>query len=687
LYREIFSVTDVPIAPEEFTQPSPSTQPKRHNFSEANEPFTRKRPSTNAPLLGELAVNSGMIDQTVLDHALAQQQKSGSRLGEIMVSAGYLRPTQLTRLLSIQTGVTYIDLRLEPGDDTLASAADLDFYISEDCLPWRWVNREMVYVAADPMQAKAAIESHEDKPCIVLFASPKAIRHAIRERFHIELSARARLKLAEEQPESSASHKLSLAQRWVFVGMIALIAGFGWFAPKATAIMLNILFGLCFLAIAALKGLSIFVGLYRGETEYDRAFARQGERNDKDLPIYTILVPLFREAAVLPILTDSLRKLDYPTAKLQILLVFEETDVETYEAAKALDLPGNIEFIRVPYSIPLTKPKACNYALPFVRGEFLVVYDAEDMPEPDQLKRALAAFQHGARDLACVQAHLNYYNCFENWLTRQFTLEYAAFFDLLLPTLEKLCMPIPLGGTSTHFRTSLLRLAGAWDPFNVTEDADLGMRFAMLGWHTGVISSTTYEEANCRQDNWTRQRSRWIKGWMQTYLVRMRHPVQLFKALGLRGFLGFQLVIGGFSLSSLVHPLFYGSFILTMLAQIQLPPSEAYLTDQVSSLTIIAAFNLLVLFGGYSLSILAGMTAVAGRGLNPLILSSLAMPAYWLLISFAAYKALFQLFSRPFHWEKTEHGISRFWAQKRADALNELTHKNEERRHTPVTWR
>ncbi len=676
-------MTDVPIAPEKFTPPS--VQSRRQGFSEAKEQFTWKRPSMIIPLLGELAVSFNMISQETLDGALAQQQKSGSRLGDIMVSAGHLRATDLTRLLSIQAGVAYIDLRLERADDTLASVVDLDFYIAEDCLPWRWVNREMVYVAADPMRAKAAIEAHEDQPCIVLFASPRAIHHAIRERFHIELSERARFKLAEEQPESSARYQLGLAQRWVFIGTIALIAGLGWLAPQSTAMTLNVLFGLCFLAVAALKGLSILDGLYRGETEYDLAFARQGDPDDEDLPIYTILVPLFREAAVLPILTDALRKLDYPTAKLQILLAFEKVDVETYEAAKALHLPGNIEFIRVPYSMPLTKPKACNYALPFARGEFLVVYDAEDMPEPDQLKRALAAFRHGTKNLACVQAHLNYYNCFENWLTRQFALEYAAFFDLLLPMLEKFRLPIPLGGTSTHFRTSLLRAAGAWDPFNVTEDADLGMRFAMLGWHTGIISSTTYEEANCRLDNWTRQRSRWIKGWMQTYLVRMRHPVRLFKALGLRRFLGFQLVIGGFSLSSLVHPLFYGSFILAMLAQAHLPQSD--MTHQLSSYTVIAAFNLLVLFGGYSLSILAGMTAVAGRGLSPLIVSSLAMPAYWLLISFAAYRALFQLFSRPFHWEKTEHGISRFWAQKRAHALYDLTQENEERPRIPVTWR
>jgi cellulose synthase/poly-beta-1,6-N-acetylglucosamine synthase-like glycosyltransferase len=342
---------------------------------------------------------------------------------------------------------------------------------------------------------------------------------------------------------------------------------------------------------------------------------------------------------------------DYPASKLDIKLVFEETDEETYAAAKALALPGNFEFIRVPHSLPLTKPKACNYALPFARGTFLVIYDAEDLPEPDQLRRAVAAFRLGDDRLACVQAQLNYYNWFENWLTRQFALEYASYFDLLLPMLAKFGLPVPLGGTSTHFRTHLLRAVGAWDPFNVTEDADLGMRFAVLGLRTGIIRSTTQEEANCRLDNWLRQRSRWIKGWMQTYLVRMRHPIRLYRALGFRGFIGFQIIIGGSPLSSLVHPLFYLSAMQVLI--------EPMMLSEPGHRATIAFFDLFVLVVGYGITVMAGMAAAAGRGLRPLILHALMMPAYWLLISAGAYKALFQLARRPFHWEKTEHGISR----------------------------
>ena len=629
-------------------------------FAEARPVFNGALSSKQGSLIGELAVDAGMIGQEAVQSLLALQRRWGTRLGEIMVSTDKVCPADVARLVAAQSGVRYVDLKLEPADPTLAYDADLDFYIAERCLPWRWVGRETVYVAADPHRARAAIAEREGRACPILVASPRDINRALQVRFHDALNERACFDLSRETPESSASRRLSPSQLWTMMAFAALLLFFFWRAPAYTAVTINVAFGLCFLAVAALKCLSIFIGLLGARTQDELAYERSAPMRDTDLPVYTILVPLFREVAVLPILADALRKLDYPASKLDIKLIFEEIDVETWEAAKALRLPGNFEFIRVPHSLPLTKPKACNFALPFVRGEFLVVYDAEDLPASDQLKRAIAAFRLGDGKLACVQAQLNYYNCFENWLTRQFSLEYAAYFDLLLPTLAKLGMPIPLGGTSTHFRTALLRAAGAWDPFNVTEDADLGMRFALLGLRTGIIRSTTHEEANCRVDNWLRQRSRWIKGWVQTYLVRMRHPVRLYRALGLKGFLGFQIVIGGFSLSSLVHPVFYLSAILAFVTSQGLPGAGMSLHLQEG--TAIALFDILVLVSGYSITILAGMTAAAARGLQPLILSALTMPAYWLLISLGAYKAMFQFVVRPFYWEKTVHGLSRLTA-------------------------
>ncbi len=603
------------------------------------------------PLIGELAVEAGLIGQESIQGLLALQRRWGSRFGEIMVSLGKAKGADVARLLAAQKGLRFIDLSLEPADPTLASAAALDFYAVGRCMPWRWIRREPVYVAADPERARPAIEAFEGRPCLIHIATARDIDHALRERFHEELNHRARFELMTTAPESSASQRVSAAQLKLLCAAIFFLVLACATAPTATFLLLNMILGLCFLAVAGLRFISIFVGIVAGPTPEELAYEQGGDMADADLPDYTVIVPLFREAAVLPILVDALRKLDYPASRLDIKLVFEESDAETYEAATRLQLPGNFDLIRVPHSLPLTKPKACNYALPFARGEFVVVYDAEDIPAPDQLKRAVAAFRLGDPKLACVQAQLNYYNWSENWLTRQFAIEYSSFFDLLLPTLAKLGMPVPLGGTSTHFRTSLLKEAGAWDPYNVTEDADLGMRFALLGLRTGIVRSTTQEEANCELNNWLRQRSRWIKGWMQTYFVRMRRPITLYRALGFRGFIGFQIVIGGFSLSSLVHPLFYVAALLSVLSGHQ--PHD--LLENIP----VTAFNVAVLVSGFGTTMLAGMAATATRGLKPLVLETLMMPAYWLLISAGAYKALFQFILRPFHWEKTVHGLSR----------------------------
>ena len=328
-------------------------------------------------------------------------------------------------------------------------------------------------------------------------------------------------------------------------------------------------------------------------------------------------------------------------------------DRETIAAARALDLPGNVEIVLIPDLGPRTKPKALNYALPLARGDYLVIYDAEDRPERDQLRRALAAFRSGPPNVACVQAALTIYNASDSWLTQQFTLEYCALFDGLLPALDRLDLPIPLGGTSNHFRVAALKWLMAWDPFNVTEDADLGMRLARHGYRCRALSSTTYEEAPARFMPWLRQRTRWLKGFVQTWLVHMREPFALWRQMGPRGFLTLQIVIGGTVLSALVHPWFY------VLAGYELA-TGAFLDPPARLLGWpfwgIAWFDLIT---GYLASMAVALLAARRRGHRRLLLQLLLMPFYWLLISAAAYRALWQFVTARFDWEKTEHGLAR----------------------------
>ncbi len=366
---------------------------------------------------------------------------------------------------------------------------------------------------------------------------------------------------------------------------------------------------------------------------------------DTGLPTYSVLIPLHDEAAVAPALVAAMSALDYPPEKLQILFVTEATDAKTRAALHAGHLTPHMTVLTVAEGLPKTKPRALNYALQFASGDIVAIFDAEDIPEPDQLRRAAAAFAAAGAGLACVQARLNIYNPGASVLTRQFTLEYAALFDAMLPVLDRLGLALPLGGTSNHFRREILIEAGAWDPYNVTEDADLGFRLARLGKRVAMLSSTTWEEAPATFDAWLGQRTRWLKGWMQTYIVHMRDPVQLWRELGPWRFAGFQITLGGMVFSALVHPWMYVLIAIHMLTGQPLMPGSG------ASLVCWS-----VLLAGYLSAMALVALAVKQRGGTLLLRSTLGLPLYWMAISYAAYRALIELFVRPHHWQKTPHG-------------------------------
>jgi glycosyltransferase XagB len=309
--------------------------------------------------------------------------------------------------------------------------------------------------------------------------------------------------------------------------------------------------------------------------------------------------------------------------------------------------------IIVPNRAPQTKPKALNYALQFALGDLAVIYDAEDRPEPDQLRKAATAFRNASPEVVCLQARLDYFNAKENWLSRQFTIEYATLFRGLLPLLDRFGLPLPLGGTSNHFRIEVLRTLGGWDPYNVTEDADLGMRLHRAGFRAKMLDSTTYEEACCQLPAWLKQRTRWLKGWMQTFGVHMRRPRATLRETGLWGFIAFQAYFAGIIVSSLAHPIFYAFFAFDAASGVLFEPAA---TPGGELLLLIALINF---GGGYTVNFALGLASLRGCRHRNLWAYTLFIPVYWLCVSAAAYRAVWQLFRAPFYWEKTEHGVSR----------------------------
>lgn len=440
---------------------------------------------------------------------------------------------------------------------------------------------------------------------------------------------------------------------WQVVLISLLIASTGWGIVTATVPTLIVLTA----SLSFIYLLDVIFNLYvtlkslHFPPEIIATSLELSKISNKDLPIYSILVPLYKEANVLPHFIESINQLDYPKEKLDILLLLEEDDTETIRQARSFELPPQFRLVIVPPSSPKTKPKACNYGLSLAKGEFIVIYDAEDRPEPMQLKRAYLALRKSGNNIGCVQAKLNYFNPHDNLLTRFFTAEYSLWFDVILPGLQSIKTTIPLGGTSNHFRTQLLRDLHGWDAFNVTEDADLGTRLFNAGYQTAIIDSTTLEEANNNLANWVRQRSRWLKGYMQTYLVHMRHPLTLWRKQGIHALL-FNLIVGGKISFILINPFLWvmtiGYFAL-----------YAYMGPFIESIypTVVFYMAITSLVVGNFVALYNYMIGCAKRGHWDLVKYVYLIPIYWLMISYAAAIALWQLIIKPHYWEKTLHGL------------------------------
>jgi cellulose synthase/poly-beta-1,6-N-acetylglucosamine synthase-like glycosyltransferase len=608
--------------------------------------------SSSDRALGDLLVGRRVLGLPQLDEAVALAERWNVRLGDALLSRNWIDPRLYYETYAQHFDLPFVDLFREPPDRALLCAADADLYALRLTVPWRRRDGRLFIATAEPgpetvLFARGRWGAEIEFVVVSKFDIVVAVQTALAD----ALSRRAVFELAELDPQMSARTVFTTGQMIAaYVLLTAILIGLA-FVPLATLIVLNVAISIFYLGNFIFKGILVSIGGGRS-AEIDESVAVEARAlREEELPVFTVLVPMFHEAAMLPQLAQALRNLDYPLGKLDIKIVLEADDRETIEAARTLGLEGVFEIIVVPRSAPQTKPKACNFALRFARGEYLVIYDAEDRPEADQLRKIVATFRRSPANTACLQCRLNYYNTSENWLTRMFTLDYTLWFDQVLPGLERLGMPIPLGGTSNHFRTDVLRELHAWDPFNVTEDADLGIRIGQKGYRVGVVDSTTFEEASCRTGQWVRQRSRWMKGYMQTLLVHTRRPLHLMHSAGLLGFLGFVLFIGGTVLAGLLNPIFWLFYAIWVAA------SAANFDPLFPQfLLFLCLFNLLAGNGAFTYLLMLGPIR---RGWLDLIPFSFTLFGYWVLISVAAYKGLWQLIRDPFFWEKTQHGISR----------------------------
>ncbi|MDP3794917.1 MAG: glycosyltransferase [bacterium] len=438
---------------------------------------------------------------------------------------------------------------------------------------------------------------------------------------------------------------IALAGHIVGVSVL-FVAAFSWLTGTSAAVIVSACVALFYLVLMAFKLRVVYESLRRRPLEVSaRELAAIDERR---LPPYTILVPLYKEADVMEQIIAAMTAIDYPRDKLQILITLERYDRETIEALERARPPRHIRPVLLPDVTPKTKPKALNVAFRKITGKYVVIYDAEIIPDPDQLKKACAIFERRP-DIACLQTRLDHYNAEQNLVTKLFNAEFAFYYDLFLLGLQQFGYPMPLSGHSTHFRRDALEAIGAWDPYNVTEDCDVGIRLSRLGYRTEILDSMSKEEATSDVPSWIRQRSRWMKGFVQTSIVHLRHPL-LFKRQigGWAKLVAFLLTVPGtvaLNICNVFYWLLLAGWLATHSALIQsFFPGPIFFISVTSFLLGNALFTYFNLVAAY------------GRGRYALVKYSLASPLYWLLLAAATLKGMLQLITKPHHWEKTKHG-------------------------------
>lgn len=596
--------------------------------------------------LSRFLLDSRLISATDLLAARAVQAQSRTTIDRILISEGYVSPQDMLIALSRMHGLPRVDLTQTPPDPDLIDLLDAKTCLNICVIPWQ-TNDGIVQIAAARIEDYTrAINRLGDNPpkTSMVFASGEEIRSALAYQHRAALTALASARVPEAEScrtwNSASGKRLTITLLFMGV-LLGLTIAFPAYVFGGLTL---------WAAFTLIVAASLRIAAYIAHMSQPPPPERPINLNPIDpLPRVSVLVPLFKETEIARALVARLSKLTYPKALLDVVLVLEENDTLTRDTLNACALPPWMRVVEVPEGSPKTKPRAMNYALDFCDGDIIGIWDAEDAPDPDQISRVAGKFQNSPKDVVCLQGVLDYYNSSQNWLARCFTIEYASWFRLTLPGMSRLGFAIPLGGTTLFFRRNILEELGGWDAHNVTEDADLGFRLARHGYRTEPIPTVTGEEANCRFWPWIKQRSRWLKGYMITYLVHMRNPVQLYRQLGPWKFLGFQAHFVT-ALSQFILAPFLWSFWLVLLG---LPhPLDPLIERE-------ALLNFGLLFVSVEiLTVVINATAVSKPGHRHLLAWVPTLHFYYPLGAIAAYKALYELIFRPFYWDKTQHGHS-----------------------------
>ncbi len=596
----------------------------------------------------ELDCVRGRLPPSVVAGAEARALKVGVGADRVLIDAGVMSEEEYIRALAQWLHLPFETLEHMPRALCPLSDAGLLTAARTPILPVELGDGPARVVAPRGLAVRLLVKAaraHQSLPFVRL-AAPRALDRFVARHGAAALGQAATGGLDARCPMYSSAPRPTPRAIWIvpLLGLVALATAL-W--PGALLNVLALFLTALFIGWTVLRLQCLFAS---AEPTTRAAPALP----DAALPLYTVIVPLYREASSVRGLVGALKSLDYPPEKMDVKFVVESDDRETRAALESLALGPRFEIIVAPDAGPRTKPKALNVALAFARGDLTAIYDAEDRPEPDQLRRAAALFAQAGGDLACAQAALTIDNTGDSWLAALFTAEYAGHFDVLLPGLAARDLLIPLGGTSNHFRTDRLRAVGGWDPFNVTEDADLGTRLARFGLKTTTLPSTTYEEAPAQLNPWLKQRTRWFKGWMRTSIVHMRQPLRFARDIGAASFLAFHLTLAGTVLAALVQP-----YLLFLLAWLLVEGAIVLPADVERGTSMLIATHAVAAIGGYVTAAVLALEGLRRRGLRRAGWVLALMPVYWALLSVAAWRAVFQLLFKPYYWEKTPHGLAR----------------------------